>query len=283
MMLWKMIKYGALASVVALAAGTVLFGSEVWSYARGSMSSMRATVRDSVPVEFEIRRAHEMAEQIVPELRANIRRIAEEEVEVARLEQDIADSQERLARQREHLLSLRERLESGGEFVVGGRRVDREMLTQQLADQFEHYREAEDILAGKRRLLGSRQEALAAAEQALGRTRQQKQRIEQQIAALEAQHRLVEAASTGSELTVDGSQLAQTQQLVDRIRKRLDVAERVLAHEARFVERQIFDEPIDAEALLEEMSAHFDDAAASDDRSDIARVPQGSPRGEAVQ
>ena len=285
MMLWKTMKYGLAGGTIALMSGLALFGTEMWSYARGSVGSVRTAVRESVPVEFEIRRAQDMAEQIVPELRANIRRIAEEEVEVARLEKDITASTQRLAEQRQRLASLRDRLETGqAHFTLHGHHYDRATLIEEVADRFAHYREAQDILAGKQRLLESRHQSLAAAKQALDRTRRQKQRIEQQIASLEAQHRLVESASAGSKMALDDSQLAQTQKLVDRIKKRLDVAERVLAHEARFVQQPVLDQTIDEHELMEEMTAYFDDTDTNRGQSPGGALSQGeSASPETVQ
>lgn len=75
--------------------------------------------------------------------------------------------------------------------------------------------------------------------------RGQKATLEGQIAVLESQYRLVQAASAGSNFELDHTKLAQTQKLIGDIRKRLDVAERVLAHEARFTQ------PIEIDAVNE--------------------------------
>ena len=60
--------------------------------------------------------------------------------------------------------------------------------------------------------------------------------LESQIAALEGQNQLVKASSVGSNFALDNSKLAQSQKLIDDIKKQLDVAERVLAHQSRFVD-----------------------------------------------
>ncbi|MCS7034682.1 MAG: hypothetical protein NZ561_11930, partial [Phycisphaerae bacterium] len=139
----------------------------------------------------------------------------------------------------------------------------RDQVKEELARRLELCQEAETILAGKKRLLENRTKSLAAAVQALNRTRQQKEVLVAQIAALESQHRLVQASSQGTSIHVDNSKLAQSQKLIDQIRQRLEVAERVLAHESRFVE------PVRVDAINEiELKARTDEFLASS-------VPQG--------
>ena len=75
-------------------------------------------------------------------------------------------------------------------------------------------------------------------------------------ARLCATRRLVKAASIGSEIQVDNSKLAKTEKLITQIKKRLDVAERVLAHESQFVQAI----PVDAVAekdLLAQVDEYF--------------------------
>ncbi|MFP4145719.1 MAG: hypothetical protein ACLFV3_11310 [Phycisphaeraceae bacterium] len=257
-MIFKMTKYGLVAGAAALLLGGLMFGRDVVSYVYSGTRSVQTAVKDSVPVEFEIQRARDMAEQIIPELQANIRLIAEEEVEIATLRDDITDSEERLAEQRGRIARLRTMLDSGrAEFTLAGHNYSRERVGQDLADRFSHYREAKDILAGKRRLLETREQSLAAAMQTLERTRDRKTRLEQQIQSLQAQHRLVEAASVGSRVSVDDSQLARTQRLIDNIKKRLDVSERMLTHEARLVERVPVEEQVNEDELVAEVDAYF--------------------------
>ena len=90
----------------------------------------------------------------------------------------------------------------------------------------------------------------------LERTRSQKALLESQIAALEGQHQLVKAASVGSSMNIDNSKLAQSEKLIAEIKKQLDVSERVLAHESRFVQPIPVD-VISEKDLVNEIDAHF--------------------------
>ena len=61
-------------------AGIFLFGSGFGSYVETAAGMVKEKVRGSIPLEFEIRRAEELIEGIVPEIRACKRVVAEEEV-----------------------------------------------------------------------------------------------------------------------------------------------------------------------------------------------------------
>ena len=80
--------------------------------------------------------------------------------------------------------------------------------------------------------------------------------LQDKIESLASQHRIVKAASVGSSIQVDNSKLAQTEKLITQIKKRLDVAERILAHESQFVQAI----PVDAvveEDLLTQVDDYF--------------------------
>ncbi len=130
-------------------------------------------------------------------------------------------------------------------FTFAGVQYTREQVKEDLVRRLDNVKEAEVIVSGKQRLLENRTKALAAAMQALERTRSQKSLLESQIAALEGQHKLLQATSVGSSIQVDHSKLAQTQKLIAQIKKQLDTAERVLAHEAKFTQ------PIQVDAISE--------------------------------
>lgn len=233
----KFIKWSVLTAGGALLIGGALFGRELASYVTTGTKAVRTAVRDNVPVEFELRRAKDLVEEILPEMQANIRLIAQQEVEIENLRADIDRSEKSLAEEKVRLSSLRTALDKPAPaFTIGGIQYSRDQVKEDLARRLDLCTEADTVLAGKKRLLDNRTKSLAAAVQALNRTRQQKEMLQAQIASLESQHRLVVASAQNTELQIDNSKLAQSQKLIEQIRERLDVAERVLAHESRFVE-----------------------------------------------
>jgi hypothetical protein len=94
--------------------------------------------------------------------------------------------------------------------------------------------------------------------QLLERTRGRKRILEDQIESLASQHKLVKAAAVGSHFQMDNSKLAQTENLIKQIKNRLDVAERVLAHESKFVQAIPVDAVVEAD-LLTQVDEYFQD------------------------
>lgn len=242
----RMVKYMAGGAVAICLVGGLLFGGDLISYMSSSYRTVQATVKDSVPMEFELQRARDLLEDIIPEMQANVRLIAQEEVEIANLKTDIAEADRSLAEERVRLAKFRDVLTiERTRYVLGGTEYSRQQVKEDLARRLDRVKEAEVVLAGKRRLQEAREKSLHAAMQILDRTRAQKARLEDQIQGLESQYRLVQAAAVGSKVQIDNSKLAQTEKLIRDLRKRMDVAERVLAHEAQFTQ------PIEIETVTD--------------------------------
>jgi len=236
-MILRWAKWGVMGVVGIGLLGGMIFGKDMVSYVKSSARGVRAAVKDSVPIEFELRRARDMLEEIIPEVHANIRLIAQEEVEVAALKGEITKGQDALKDEENKIKTLRVALEQPRvEYTFAGRSYARSEVKEDLAARFARFRESEIVLASRVKLLDSREKSLSAAMQMLDKTKSQKRILEDRIEALASQYRTLQAAATGTRFQVDSSKLAQTQKLITDIQKRLDVAERVLAHESKFVE-----------------------------------------------
>jgi BMFP domain-containing protein YqiC len=236
-MILRWVKWGVMGTVGLGLLGGIVFGKDLVSYVRSSAKSVRTVVKDSVPIEFELRRARDLLDDIIPEMHANIRLIAQEEVEVAALKAEISKSNAAMTEEEGKIKVLRASLEQPRvQYTFADRTYGRNEVKEDLATRFERFKESELVLASKVRLLDSREKSLSAAVQMLAKTRGEKQRLENRIEALASQYRLVKAAAVGTQFQVDSSKLGQTEKLIAEIQKRLDVAERVLAHESKFVD-----------------------------------------------
>lgn len=275
-MIMRWVKYGAVGAGGLLLVGTLLFGGDVFSYIRSSASTVQTAVKDAVPVEFELKRARDLLDDIIPEMHANVRLIAQEEVEIANLKGDIQRHQLAMADEKVRIAKLREALTvQQVSYAFGGMQFTREQLKEDLSRRFEHFKEAEVVLAGKARLLSNRERSLQAAVQMLDRAKGQKARLEDRIAGLESQYRLIKAAAAGSRIEMDNSKLAQTERVIDDIKKRLDVAERVLAHETQFTQ-QIPIDTIDERDLVQQVDEYFAPKAPADVRAE-GQPAEGQP------
>jgi len=236
-MVFKWVKYGVMGVVGLGLVGGAIFGKDMVSYVKSSARGVRMAVKDSVPIEFELRRARDLLEEIIPEMHANIRLIAQEEVEVAALKGEIEKGRTALNDEENKIKTLRVALEQPKvQYTFAGRNYDRSEVKTDLAARFERFKDSELVLASKVKLLNNREKQLTAAMQMLEKTRSQKRLLEDRIEGLASQYRVVKANAVGSKFQLDSSKIAQTEKLISEIQKRLDVAERVLAHESKFVE-----------------------------------------------
>lgn len=270
-MILKGAKYSALGAMLMVVMGCLIFGTDVLSYFHSSANAVQSVVKDSVPIEFELQRARDMIDNIIPELQANIRIIAQDEVEIAALKADINDGTENLAKQKNLVTRFRAELDEDTEiYEIDGRKYSREHLTERLARLFERYQEAHIILASKHKLLETRERSLLAAMQMLDRARSRKAELEQEIEGLVAQNRMIQAASVKSHVHFDGSQLSKAESLLSQIQKRLNVAERVLAHESEFLPLEP-DSGVSEAQVLMEIDDYF--AGADEKRSNqLAKI-----------
>ena len=271
-MITKWLKIGVIGTAGFCLLGGLFFGKDLASYVRSSARGMRTVVKGSVPIEFELRRARDLLEDIIPEMRVNIQLIAQEEVEVAALKAELARGEESLGEERERVQTLRASLQRHqASYRFGGREYSHTDVKADLAGRFERLREGELVLASKARLLVSRENSLNAAMQLLEKTRGEKRILENKIEALASQHRLVKAAAVGSKIHVDNSKLAQTEKLIAQIQKRLNVAERVLAHESRFVESIPVDSIVE-EDLVAQVDEYFETRNSEESGENAALV-----------
>jgi hypothetical protein len=234
-MFLRFAKLAVLSAATLGIAGGLIFGRDAVSYFSSSARSFQSAVKETVPVEFQLRRARDLVDDIIPEMHANIRLIAQQEVEIDALKKDIDQSRQNLHDETAQIQTLRDGLASDkSSFTFSQITYSREQVKDDLARRLENVREADLILSSKQRLLDNQTKALAAASQALERTRSQKSLLESQIAALDGQNRLLQATAVGSSIQLDNSKLAQSERLIAEVKKQLDVSERVLAHESRF-------------------------------------------------
>jgi hypothetical protein len=264
-MITKWVKRGVVGLAVVLVVGSVLFGRDLSRYIHSRAKMTQDRVKNAVPVEFELRRAQDLLEEILPEIHANIELIAKEEVEIASLKKDIQESESAILKQKERVTKLRDALEKEqNSYVFGNRNYSKQEVTDELAAQFENFKEAEMVLAGKKKLYDTRETSLKAAVQLLEKTKSQKRLLASKIESLEGRYRLQKASAIGTGIHVDNSKLTQTERLIEQIKKRLDVAERVMAHESKFVQAIPIDQ-VSPEQLVTQVDEYFGRAVPAEE------------------
>lgn len=259
--MFRMIKYSAACLMTVVVGGFLLLGSDFSSMIKTSARSIQSSVKESVPVEFELNRAKEKINEILPDLQSQVRMIAEEEVAISRLEKEVQQDTDRLDRQEEQLTDLRGQMRTQQvSFSVGSMKLDRQQLVNHLQTRFDHFKQARLSLESKQRLLEKRSQGLSAAMAVLEQMRIRQSELGLKVEALAAQHRLIKASQIESGTLVDGSQLSQADQLLDQIETRLAVAERVMNYQADPFEVPAPKEEVSAEVVMSEIDAYFSPA-----------------------
>jgi predicted nucleic acid-binding Zn-ribbon protein len=232
-----MIKRILIGTVVLAAAGGLVFGTDAFSYVRTSARKVRAEVKANVPMEFEVERLRNMVADLVPDIQKNMHVIAQEEVEVEDMGDQIARAEKNLSVEQKKLLTLRNDVENtSGKILYAGRTASASEIRNELARRFERYQTAEATLKAKRQMLEARERSLVAAREKLEGMLTSKRDLEVQVQNLEARLKLLQAAQTTSQFQFDDSRLSRCKKLVNELRKRLDVAERIIEQDGKLIE-----------------------------------------------
>lgn len=242
--------------LVLLAA--LFLGRGAWSYISTGVSKARQMVKDNVKIEFEIDRARNMIEGLVPEIRQNKHLLAREEAQIARLQQDLAEKESRLAKSQEHILRLQGDLESGqNNFVYVGHTYSRSQVEVDLQNRFERHKTLDATVANLHKVVHARQRALEAGKEKVKEMEAAKRQLEVEIENLEARLKMVEVAKTTSEFNFDNSQLARTRELIDEIGTRIDVEEMVVNSEGYHYDEIPLDDEAEAGDISQQVTEYF--------------------------
>lgn len=227
-----MIKKMLVSGLLLLGAGTFIFGSNAWSYLRTCGNELRQTVKRQVPLEFEVRHAQQMVEDLIPEIRHAMHMIAEQQVEVEAQQRAVDRRQVSLKQQKEAILALRENLDQNDDatrYVVAGRTYTEDQIEKDLETRFRRYKLAEETLSREEQILQARRSALQSNEDQLATLISTKKDLEAQLAQLDARMRAVQAAESVSPVKhLDDSRLNRAKAQIAELNKQLDVRERLL-------------------------------------------------------
>lgn len=258
----KMFKKMAMVGILgALGAATVVGGGAL-SYVRTGVHSARQTVRDNVPIEWEIKRARDMINDLQPEIQRNTEVVIREEKAIERLAAEIEAKDELLAKSHGEIMRLKSDLENGNQarsvrFVYKGKQYSEDQVRADLTNRFKQFQAVEQTTDKLKQVLLAREKNLDAARRKLEGMQAAERELEVEVENIQARLTLLQVAQTNSPVTLDDGQLSNTRQLLDDIATRIDVAEGMLASEGALDGAIDLDETTSAE-LLDEISAYFD-------------------------
>jgi chromosome segregation ATPase len=212
----------------------LVMGPAAFSHASHAIGSAKSAVEDAFPVEYELERAEATVRKIGPEVDKAKRVVAEEQVEIAELEREIARLEKRAEEGGRKVRVQHAALKTGDStFVLGARRMSRAQLEHELRGAFDGLRNDETLLESKRKLLDARVGALSAAIRKLETVKAEEAGLMTTIENLRARLRHTQALEAcGSKMTLDDGALARAKEILERCRRRVDVAAKMVENES---------------------------------------------------
>lgn len=215
--------------VIALLLVGVYFWGDVWSYGSTALGQLGGSIKESVPLDFELQRARDMVQGLRPEIAKNLHAIAKEEVRVAQLEERVEQLRDQQDGAEKTLLRLKADLADGEEvYYYAGRQFTADQVRGDLANRFERFKTNQATLDKLEQVLAARQSGLEAARAKLDQMVAAKRQLEVDIENLEARAKMVEVAQTASDFHFDNSHLSRTKELISDLQTRLEVAEKMV-------------------------------------------------------
>ncbi|MFO0903490.1 MAG: hypothetical protein U0939_10845 [Pirellulales bacterium] len=262
-----MLKKSLIAGGGVLLLTTVICGRDAVSYVSTSAGWVKQTVKDSVPIEFELERARNMIKDLDPEIRDNMHVIAREEVEVARLREQFAEAQKQLTKDRSDVARLKKDLDEGGStFVYAGRSYSQKQVETDLSRRFERYKTKEATVDKLRQILAAREAGLMAANDKLKAMQAAKRQLEVEIENMKARVEMVKVAeSTSAAVAFDDSRLSRTREALRDIAARIEVAEKIVATTGSTMPDQIPLDEVDSKDVSEEVARYFAEHPSNED------------------
>jgi hypothetical protein len=261
-----MLKRALIAGGGVLLLAALVGGRDAVSYISTSMGWVQQTMKDSVPIEFELERARNLIKELDPEIRSNMHVIAREDVEVARLKEQHEESRKALAKDRADITRLKKDLDEGsGSFVYAGRSYTQKQVETDLTRRFERYKTKEATVEKLGQILLARETGLAAANEKLRAMQAAKRQLEVDIENMKARIEMVKVAeATSSAIAFDDSRLSRTRDALKDIGARIEVAEKMVAANTTMPDQIALDE-VDSKNISEEIAKHFGERPASED------------------
>jgi uncharacterized coiled-coil protein SlyX len=258
----EMLKKMVLVGLVGLGSATAVVTTGAWSYIRTGVSTASDTMRDSVPIEWEIKRARQMIADLKPEIAQNMQVVAREEVGVKNLAEQISAKETQLAKSRDDIMRLKGDLESGSvRFVYAGRSYTGQEVKDDLSERFKQFQVQEETANKLAKVLSAREKNLDAARRKLDGMLSAKRDLEVQVENLQARLTMVQVVQTTNPVSLDDSQLSSTRKLLDEIRTRIDVQETLANSEGSFGGGIVLDDPTSPD-LLNEIADYFGEGRA---------------------
>lgn len=234
----KLIKWTLIGTVAVGATSFFLFGDHAWNYVSTAIGSVKEGVRGRIPVEFEIKRAEKLIRAIGPEIQHCKLDLARAEVQLDNLMDDVARLERRIAvneRKLQRAASLAGEGTTVPARLASTDSIRHERMQVELERLFETYKADKALLRSKKSLVQRHSQAVAAARARLDAVRNERARLVDLVGTLKAQKNQIDAmAASSRSFTLDDSALSKAKEVLQQVKERLDVAQRMLEDDLAF-------------------------------------------------
>lgn len=270
-MIGKTFKWMLLSGTVLGGAGFLFLGTDFPGYLGTMASSVRESVAGQIPIEIELRRAEGLIRQIDPQIETCKRDLARAEVELEGLQQSV-EHLEKVTAAEEHKLKIGAQLlsdEGHGGVQLAADFGARRRVSADLGRTKDSYVNNIAILKTKRTLIERQTRAVEAAKQRLAAVRSERVALEDQVQSLKTQQMQVEAlAAHSNRFDLDSTALSQAKEVIANVKKRLDIAQRMLENDMVFQGDPI-EVAVEERNVLQEIQQLF---AAADEPAATAAI-----------
>lgn len=236
-MIRKTLKWMLLGGAVLGGAGFVVLGTDFPSYAGTMFSSVRESVAGQIPIDIELKRAEKLIRQIDPQIETCKRDLANAEVDLGSLQEQVVRLEKVVAAE-EKKLKLGARLlkdDQSGHVELAADFGTRRRVSADLERTKDSFVNNTAILKTKRVLIERQGRAVDAAKERLDAVRTERIALEDQVQALKTQQMQIDAlAAHSTRFDLDSTALSQAKEVINTVKKRLDVAQRMLENEIAF-------------------------------------------------
>lgn len=244
---WKWI-----AVVVGMLVST---GAGAMSYLKTAQHTVTESVRDAVPIGFELERVAQLTRELIPDIQASQKVAAQLETEVEYLQKEvktISDQQDAARSQMEKLrAALEQTCETG--ILFGGKSFTKTQIEEDLERRLERYEQGAIQLQSREKLLATRRQTLGTAIDKIAQYRRSHDVLIERCEGLKAELRLAELASDAHQIDFDHSKVAAAKSLADEVEKKIRTIQRLVDRQSAHEEI-----PVDSDAD-KPIAAKFDE------------------------
>jgi chromosome segregation ATPase len=224
-----MLKKILIGTGILVVGGFVVAKTDLGSYIKTAWKEARASVKDVVPIDFEIKRAKDMLASLEKADDRLISVMANEMVAIKHLENEARTMQANIDTKRQELKVRNDDLKKSDKivFVSSDGEQSRDQFALDLERRFKRLKDQEASVKAKKEMLTQHKERLAAAKEQRDGLKDQKKDLEIRLQALETQLELLKAAEARNKYRLEDGQLtelAKVKELVDGLEKRIETS-----------------------------------------------------------